>query len=121
MSEPERRSVRVRRSPKIGTFLLIGAVVGVLVAIIAVNVTPADATISTPQAIGFLALLLAPLGAALGAVVALIVDRLSERGARVVEAERVSPRPPVADADEVPGGPSPVEDRPAEQDDADRA
>lgn len=116
MSEPQRRSVRVRRSPKIGTFLLIGAVLGVLVAVVAVNVTPADATISTPQAIGFLALLLAPIGAALGAVVALIVDRVTERGARIVEAERIAPpveraEAPLAEAAE----------QPVDQEDVDRS
>ncbi|GAA2751078.1 hypothetical protein [Amnibacterium kyonggiense] len=114
MSEPQRRSVRVRRSPKIGTFLLIGAVLGVLVAVVAVNVTPADATISTPQAVGFLALLLAPLGAALGAVVALVVDRVSERGARIVEAERTAPAP-------VERPEEPVAERPVDQEDVDRS
>lgn len=90
----DRRQVRVRRSPKIGVFLAIGAVLGALVAIVAVNVTPPDAFVPAPQAIGFLALLLAPLGALLGGVVALVFDAVSERRARTVDAERIVPPPP---------------------------
>ncbi|MGT2425786.1 hypothetical protein [Amnibacterium kyonggiense] len=109
MSEPERRSVRVRRSPKIGTFLLIGAAAGVLATVVAVNLTPSDPTISTPQAIGFLALLFAPLGAGIAGVIALVVDRVSERRARVVEAERTAQEPAVAVAPESGVDPGPVE------------
>jgi hypothetical protein len=91
MSDPQRRTVRVRRSPRIGVFLLLGAAVGVLVAIVAVNVTPDGGDISTGQAIGFLSLLLAPLGALLAGVVAIVLDRIADRRARTVEAERIDP------------------------------
>lgn len=94
MSEPQRRQVRVRRSPKIGVFLLLGAALGAIAAIIAVNATPADATMPKGQAIGFLILILAPLGALLGGVVALVLDRVSERRARVVDAERTGTERP---------------------------
>lgn len=97
----ERRQVRVRRSPKIGVFLGIGAVVGALVAIVAVNVTPVDPTVSTIQAIGFLILLLAPVGALIGGGVALIIDGISERTAKTVEADRIAPiRAPDAEAED---------------------
>lgn len=87
MSDPQRRSVRVRRAPKVGVFLLIGAVLGALVAIVAVNVTPPDATVPKIQAIGFLILLLAPVGALVLGVFALVLDRVAERRARTVEVE----------------------------------
>lgn len=98
MSDPQRRQVRVRRSPKIGVFLALGAVVGALLAVLAVSVTPADATIPTTQAMGFLILLLAPVGALIAGVIALVIDRTSERNARTVQAERIpSQDRPVAD------------------------
>ena len=99
MSDPQRRTVRVRRSPRIGVFLLLGAALGVLVAIVAVNVTPDSGDISTGQAIGFLSLLLAPLGALLAGVVAIVLDRIAERRARTVEAERIEPPAPVVAQD----------------------
>ena len=95
MTEPQRRQVRVRRSPKIGVFLLVGAVVGALVAVVAVNVTPPDATIPAPQAIGFLVLLLAPVGAAVAGAIALLIDRGAERRSRIVDAERTTAAAPV--------------------------
>lgn len=91
MSDPQRRQVRVRRSPKITVFLLIGAVAGALVAIVAVNVTPPDPTTPMIQAIGFLVLLFAPVGALVAGAIALVLDRVSDRGAKLVSAERILP------------------------------
>lgn len=91
MSDPQRRRVRVRRSPKISVFLLIGAVAGALVAIVAVNVTPPDPTTPTIQTVAFLAALLAPVGALIAGAVALVLDRIAERRAKIVEAERLGP------------------------------
>jgi predicted phage tail protein len=96
MSEPQRREVRVRRSPRIGVFLAIGAIVGALVAVIAGNLAPGDPTTPTIQAVGFLIVLLAPVGALLGGVVALLVDRASERSVRTVQAERIAQDAPAA-------------------------
>ncbi|WP_375389152.1 hypothetical protein [uncultured Amnibacterium sp.] len=96
MSDPQRRQVRVRRSPKVGVFLGIGAVVGALVAVVAVNVTPSDDTTPKVQAIAFLILLLAPVGALAGGVVALLIDAVLERRAKTVEAERLPTAPPSA-------------------------
>jgi hypothetical protein len=97
VTDPQRRRVRVRRSPKVGVFLLIGAVVGVVAAIVIVNVGP-DSGDPTAQAIGFLAVLLGALGALLGGLVALVLDAVSERRARTVDAERIAPpaAPPAA-------------------------
>jgi membrane associated rhomboid family serine protease len=88
MSGPERREVRVRRSPRLGVFLLAGAVVGVLVAAVAAVVLPAGGTYTTGQVLGFLAVIFAAIGALLGGLVAVAVDALSSRRARVLQAER---------------------------------
>lgn len=122
MSEPQRRQVRVRRSPKIGVFLLLGAAVGALVAIVAVNVTPPDATIPAPQAIGFLILLLAPVGAAVFGAFALVLDRIAERRSRIVEAERISgTEVDPARIDEAPVDPEPLGEAVAPQEDPERS
>ena len=97
MSDPQRRQVRVRRSPKVTVFLGIGAALGALVAVVAVNVTPADATTPRIQAIGFLVLLLAPVGALVGGTIALVIDGVLERRAKTVDAERLPSAPPVAE------------------------
>ena len=118
MSDPQRRSVRVRRAPKVGVFLLIGAVLGALVAIVAVNVTPPDATVPKIQAIGFLILLLAPVGALVVGVFALVLDRIAERRARTVEVELIESgrRAPddVRPEDAVAGQEPPAADRPVD-------
>ena len=113
MSDPQRRSVRVRRAPKVGVFLLIGAVLGALVAIVAVNVTPPDATVPKIQAIGFLILLLAPVGALVLGVFALLLDRIAERRARTVEVELVESGRQQAPGDIRPEGVVPAEEAPA--------
>lgn len=122
MSEPQRRQVRVRRSPKIGVFLAIGAVVGALVAVVAGSIAPQDSATPREQAVGYLLLLLAPLGAILGGAVALVLDRIADRGAKTVEAERIVPErpqeaPSVADA----VAEEPTREPAAEPDPTDRA
>lgn len=113
MSDPQRRQVRVRRAPKVGVFLLIGAVLGALVAIVAVNVTPPDETVPKIQAIGFLVLLLAPVGALVVGVLALVLDRIAERRARTVEVELVESGRRAPD-DLRPEDATPAEGRPAD-------
>lgn len=120
MSEPQRRQVRVRRSPKFGVFLGIGAIVGAVVAIVIGTVAPQDSTTPREQAVGYLVLLLAPLGAILGGAVALVLDRIADRRARTVDAERIVPLQPVGDppAAEVA---APVAETAAEPEQPDRA
>lgn len=89
MSVPDRRAVRVRRSPRIGVFLTLGVLVGVVVAVLIALLTPADGQYPTTQVLGFLVLIFAPVGAALGGLVAVALDAIASRRARVLEAERV--------------------------------
>ena len=86
-SSTQHRQVRVRRSPRIGVFLALGAALGALVALVFLGITPVDPQVSTPQALGFLVSLLAPLGALVGGAVAIVIDRVGERRSRVVQAE----------------------------------
>ena len=97
MSDPRHETVRVRRSPRIGVFLILGAAAGAVVALVFITISPVDPQFSTSQSLGFLVLLLAPIGALAGGAVAVLLDRRGERRARVVQAERIAagaPQPP---------------------------
>ncbi len=86
----------MRRSPKIAAFLLLGAVLGVLVALIltfsfggpADESTYTGMVYSSGQIFGFLLLGCVPAGVALGGVTALILDRTIGRRTREVHIER---------------------------------
>ena len=75
-------------------FLAVGAVLGALVALIAVASVPADPRLPVPQALGFLILLLAPVGALVGGAVALVLDARASRRTRTLEAERLPTEEP---------------------------
>ena len=89
MSErPEMTEVRIRRAPKLGVFLLIGAVVGGLVTLVLTSLFPADPAVGFGASFGYFLLFGLPAGAVLGAIVGLIIDRVSVARARTVTAER---------------------------------
>lgn len=84
--------VTVRRAPRYGRFITLGALVGALVALIltfAFSGQPAQPELEPGfdrgQVFGFLLLLCGAIGATLGAVVALILDRSSAKRARSVD------------------------------------
>jgi hypothetical protein len=70
---------RVRRAPRYGSFVVTGAVVGVVIALILSLSRPATGEFSQNSVIGYLAATLGLLGALLGAGLAVLLDR---RGAR---------------------------------------
>jgi hypothetical protein len=95
--------VRLRRSPKILSFLLAGALLGAIVALILTLAFPPNNEFPASQVFGFLLLLGLAIGGALGALVALIADRVLQRRARVVEAVREEVvAPPEDDVDSEP-------------------
>ncbi|OAN39582.1 hypothetical protein [Microbacterium sp. H83] len=83
----------VRRVPRIGVFMGIGVVLGVIAAGILTMVgsfepsEAADVVYPPGQVFGFLLLWTAPIGLALGAVVSLILERVARRHDRVVRVE----------------------------------
>ncbi len=97
MSAPDRRTVRLRRSPRIGVFLTLGVLVGVVVAVLIALLTPADGQYPTSQVLGFMVLICAPVGAAVGGLIAVALDAIASRRARVLEAERVGEGAPSTD------------------------
>jgi H+/Cl- antiporter ClcA len=93
MSSPEfpasgRRQVTVRRAPRFVPFLVLGALLGAAVAAILAYGVPGDEGYDASTVFGFFLVPCAAGGAILGAVVALLLDRLSLRRAQhaVVEA-----------------------------------
>lgn len=87
--------VSVRRSPRYGRFLLVGAIIGVIFALIVASITrPTPEEIAGPTitysfsaVFGFGALLFGAIGALLSGLLALLLDRLVGRRLRPYTAE----------------------------------
>jgi hypothetical protein len=80
--QPDLASRRVHRSPRYGAFLVTGALLGVLVAVISGAIGTGDGTIGTGQLIGYLAMVFGLLGALLGGAVAVLIERFSRQPGR---------------------------------------
>ncbi len=81
--------VRVRRAPRLPVFLVLGAVLGVLgTLIVTATVGHVDARVGFGATFGYFCLYGVPAGLVAGAIVGLGLDWRSQRGSRVVMAER---------------------------------
>jgi hypothetical protein len=90
-------TVTVRRAPRYGRFITLGAIVGAVAALILTFAFSGEPTIEGEliefdkgQVFGFLLLICATIGVALGALVALLIDRSTARRARSVAVEHES-------------------------------
>jgi hypothetical protein len=88
---------QVRRSPRYGVFLALGAALGILVAMILTfaidssgRVADNGAVYSQGQVFGFLALVGIAVGLAVGGLVALLLDRIVGRRTRTVRVDHES-------------------------------
>jgi hypothetical protein len=97
---PERRAVTVRRAPKYVPFLIAGALLGVVVAAVIAYGLPADERYDANAVFGFFLIFCAAGGAILGAVVALVLDRLSVRRAERAVVESVPDSVPETDGED---------------------
>lgn len=75
----------VRRAPKIPAFLIVGGGLGAIATLILTSLQPADPAVGFAALFGYFALFGIPAGVALGAVLALILDRVSARRAKTVD------------------------------------
>ena len=89
MSEPE-STVKIRRAPKIGAFLVVGGLIGALVTLVLTAQFPVDPNVGFIALFGDFCLFGIPAGVLLGALLALLLDRVSRKRAREVVAERES-------------------------------
>lgn len=91
---PETTLARVHRRPRYGVFLGLGALLGVIAALV-LTLTGAvgersmftGAQYSTSQVFGFVLIYAVPIGIAVGGLVALVIERLSARRERVVRVQ----------------------------------
>jgi len=80
--------VSIRRAPRIGVFLVLGAVLGALVTLILTSLFPADPSVGFLASFAYFCLYGIPAGVLLGGLVALVLDRISIRRARTVTVAR---------------------------------
>ena len=85
MSESE---VSIRRAPRIGVFLVVGAMLGALVTLVLTSLFPSDPEVGFFASFAYFCLYGIPAGIALGALVALVFDAVSQRRARTVTVAR---------------------------------
>lgn len=95
---PERREITVRRAPKYVPFLILGGLLGIAVAAIIAYALPGDASYDPGSVFGFFMVMCAAGGVILGAIAALILDRLSVRRTQQAVVEAVPET--VADAEQ---------------------
>lgn len=85
----EHEQVRVRRAPKYGVFIGLGAFLGFVAAFVLTFAFPENEEFTVGQVFGFLLLVCLVVGIALGGAAASIIDAVSSRRARSVDAERI--------------------------------
>lgn len=86
--------VSIRRAPRLGVFIGLGAILGVVVTLFVTGLYPVDPRVGFAALFGYFAVYLVPAGVVLGAVIGLIFDAVSRRQARVVAAEHESVESP---------------------------
>ncbi|WP_423920067.1 hypothetical protein ACPEEZ_13505 [Frigoribacterium sp. 2-23] len=94
---PSRDEVTVRRAPKVMVFVITGALVGLVVSFVLTALFPFDDGVGMAATFGYFALYGLAVGALLGGIVAVIVDRRASRRARRIEVERRQVDPPESD------------------------
>jgi ATP/ADP translocase len=82
-----KEKVQIRKAPKFLPFLILFAAVGVVVALL-LNTFISDADRTAQPILGYLIAYLAGIGAAFGLVVALVIDFISRKRSKTLEATR---------------------------------
>ena len=94
--------VSIRRAPKVPVFLVLGGLIGGIVSAAITSAFPIDEKVGYAATVGYFLLYGIPIGIVLGALLALVLDRLSVRRARTIVAERVTVDPLPYDEPEEP-------------------
>lgn len=85
---PARREVTIRRAPRFAPFMGLGVLLGVVIAAIVAYAGPGDATLTRESIFGFFIMVFAIPGLLLGALLVLVLDRISVRRSSRAVAER---------------------------------
>ena len=83
----EQETVRVRRAPKYPAFMIVGGGIGAIVTFILTMLFPADPQVGLPALFGYFALFGVTGGVVLGALLALLVDRVTLRRSKEATVE----------------------------------
>ena len=122
--QPETDQVKIRRAPKFGAFMVVGGVLGFIAILILTSLFPTDPSVGLPATVAYFSLYGVSAGVVLGAVVALILDRVSSKRAKSISVEHeevvAEPAPddviadsqPEAEGRAVASGDRPEQDRP---------
>jgi uncharacterized membrane protein len=105
--------VRVHRSPRYFRFMLTGAILFAIVALVLTFAFPENPTYDRGTVFGFLLAICVVVGVALGALVALLIDRATSRRARSVQADRIDVHIPAEEPGDELQSDEPKSDRPA--------
>jgi uncharacterized membrane protein YbhN (UPF0104 family) len=81
--------VTVRRAPRYYRFMVLGLIVGVVVTLVLTFAFPEQDEFNRFQVFGFTGIFITGICVGLGAVVAIVLDRVSRRRARTVSVERI--------------------------------
>lgn len=92
MNAPETEKATVRRAPKFPAFMIVGGGVGAIVTFVLTNLYPVDPAIGFFPLFGYFALFGVTGGVVLGALLAMILDRIATRRAKAVEVEILKDR-----------------------------
>jgi Mg/Co/Ni transporter MgtE len=103
-TEDSATTVRIRRAPKFLVFIILGAVLGVIVALVSTVYFPVDPSVGFGATFGYFALYGIVIGVLVGALIAILLDRLSSRRAKTITASVAR----LQIADEDPTGPTDV-------------
>jgi cell division septal protein FtsQ len=100
-TQAARDEVRIRRAPKLPAFMIVGGGVGAIATYIGTSLFPIDPTVGFAALFGYFALYGVTVGVVVGALLALIIDRIGLSRARNVMVERetiITPVPDPADS-----------------------
>ena len=76
---PERRGITIRRAPRFVPFMVLGGLLGIIVAAFVAYGLPGDPSFDANSVFGFFLVAFAAAGVILASIVALLLDRLSIR------------------------------------------
>ena len=85
MSESE---VSIRRAPRVGVFLVLGALLGLIATLILTSLFESDPNVGFSALLAYFSLYGITAGVLVGAIVAVVLDRRSRARVRSAEAER---------------------------------
>jgi len=91
--------VTVRRAPKIPAFIFAGAALGAIATLVVTSLYPVDPAVGFGALFAYFALYGITGGVVLGAVVGIVIDRVSSRRAKSVNVETETVGPEVASSD----------------------